>query len=98
METAAAVLARQSRHRTPEDYERAYREYLEDIQPVVRQMIKIRGLARPHWHLRQRPDGTWEMLSEPDEGLPPELLPVLRMLEEHMRDMASAYGLTMGIG
>lgn len=95
MGTAAAVLARQSRHRTPEEYHRAYQQYRQDIEPVVAMMVRIRSLATPHIHLRQRADGTWEVMSDPDEGLPPEVLQTLRLLEKHVRDMALAYGLVI---
>lgn len=97
MQTATEMLVggAQRRHRTPEEAYRAYQQYREDIEPVIKMIVGIRSLARPTLHLRELADGRLEITRGEDHGLPPASLETLRLLEDHLRDMARAYGFEM---
>ena len=58
-------------------------------------MDGIRSRARPTLGLRELPDGRLEITKAEDHGLPPASLETLRLLEEHVRDKARAYGFEM---
>jgi hypothetical protein len=93
MTTASDLMARGPRYRTPEEHYRAYQQFMQDIAPIQKAVVNILAVARPHLHLHRLPDGGWEIISDPDRGLTPELRAMLTMLEARVREMAVARGL-----
>lgn len=75
--------------KTAEEQRRLHRGYLEAIQPIIRQKVRILCVCMPtYWRY---PDGRME---KKDDGLTPDLQTCMDQLDEMIRQVATNYGFT----